>query len=107
MKRLRNWKLYRNPANILMLCMTLAFVVILLCPLAALFSKAFLTASGDFAGLENYVKYFSTPALSVSIKNTMAVSCAAAVLGTLLGFLYAYGLTRTGIKGKTFFAMWR
>ena len=103
MKRIRDWKLYRNPGNILMFCMTLAFVVILICPLFALFSKAFLTASGEFAGLENYMKYFSTPALSVSVKNTMVVSLAAAVMGTLLGFLYAYGLTRTGIKGKTFF----
>lgn len=103
MKRIRDWKLYRNPGNILMFFMTLAFVVILICPLFALFSKAFLTASGEFAGLENYMKYFSTPALSVSVKNTMVVSLAAAVMGTLLGFLYAYGLTRTGIKGKTFF----
>ncbi|HJB34808.1 MAG TPA: putative 2-aminoethylphosphonate ABC transporter permease subunit [Candidatus Blautia merdipullorum] len=103
MKRIRDWELYRNPGNILMFFMTLAFVVILICPLFALFSKAFLTASGDFAGLENYMKYFSTPALSVSVKNTMVVSLAAAVMGTLLGFLYAYGLTRTGIKGKTFF----
>lgn len=103
MKKVRDWKLYRNPANIFMLCMTLIFVVILICPLFSLFSKAFLSASGEFAGLENYIKYFSTPALSVSIKNTMVVSCVAAVLGTLLGFLYAYGLTRTNIKGKTFF----
>ena len=55
MKRIRDWKLYRNPGNILMFCMTLAFVVILICPLFALFSKAFLTASGEFAGLENYM----------------------------------------------------
>ena len=80
MKRIRDWKLYRNPGNILMFCMTLAFVVILICPLFALFSKAFLTASGEFAGLENYMKYFSTPALSVSVKNTMVVSLAAAVM---------------------------
>ncbi|HIX30066.1 MAG TPA: putative 2-aminoethylphosphonate ABC transporter permease subunit [Candidatus Blautia stercoravium] len=103
MKKISVQKLHGNPADILMLCMTLAFVVVLLCPLAALFSKAFLTASGEFAGLENYIRYFSTPALSVSIQNTMVVSCGSAVLGTLLGFLYAYGLTRTGIKGKTFF----
>ena len=54
----------------------------------------------DFA---NYAEYFSTPALSVSIGNTITVSVASAVLGTLLGFVYAYGVTRTNIKGKRFF----
>lgn len=103
MKKMRVRKLHGNPGDVLMLCMTLAFVVVLLCPLIALFSKAFLSDSGEFAGLANYIRYFSTPALSVSIQNTMVVSCWSAVLGTLLGFLYAYGLTRTDIRGKTFF----
>lgn len=92
-----------RPANFLMLILTLTFVVILIFPLFSLFSKAFLNASGEFAGLENYIEYFSSPSLSVSIKNTLVISCTAAVFGTLLGFLYAYGLTRTGIGGKTFF----
>ncbi|MGI6007665.1 MAG: putative 2-aminoethylphosphonate ABC transporter permease subunit [Ruminococcus sp.] len=99
----KQWKLQISPANITILIMTLVFVVILICPLFSLFSKAFLDASGKFVGLENYMEYFSTPSLSVSVKNTLTVSCVAAVFGTLLGFLYAYGLTRTNMKGKTFF----
>lgn len=83
--------------------MTLVFVILLLFPLYSLFSKAFLNADGSFAGLANYVKYFSTPALSVSIGNTVTVSVISAVLGTALGFAYAYGITRTNIRGKTFF----
>ncbi len=83
--------------------MTLIFVILLLFPLYSLFSKAFLNADGSFAGLANYVKYFSTPALSVSIGNTVTVSVISAVLGTALGFAYAYGITRTNIRGKTFF----
>ena len=92
-----------QPVNLIMLGMTFVFVVILIFPLITLFSKAFLTAGGDFAGLSNYIKYFSTPSLTVSIKNTAFVSSVSAVMGTLLGFLYAYGLTRTNIKGKSFF----
>lgn len=92
-----------RPANLTVLLLTLIFLVILICPLISLFSKAFLDSAGQFIGFSNYVEYFSTPALSVSVKNTLVVSCIAAVISTLLGFLYAYGLTRTSIKGKTFF----
>ncbi len=92
-----------KPANIGLFVMTLVFIIILIGPLFSLFSKAFLTASGEFAGFSNYIKYFSTPSLSVSVINTLTVSATAAVFGTLFGFLYAYGLARTKIKGKTFF----
>lgn len=92
-----------RPSSIGMGAMTLLFVVILLFPLYSLFSKAFLNADGTFAGLSNYTKYFSTPSLSVSIGNTVTVSVISAVLGTTLGFAYAYGMTRTQIRGKTFF----
>lgn len=90
-------------SSLLMGALTLCFVVILLFPLYSLFSKAFLHADGSFAGLSNYIDYFSTPSLSVSIGNTVTVSVVSAVLGTTLGFAYAYGLTRTGLRGKTFF----
>lgn len=99
----KRWKIRLSSADTAVCAMTLVFVIILICPLFSLFSKAFLDASGEFVGLKNYIEYFSTPSLSVSVKNTLIVSCAAAVLGTLLGFLYAYGLTRTNLKGKTFF----
>lgn len=102
MRKNNVWGRYLRPANLAVLFLTLIFLVILICPLVSLFSKAFLDSAGKFVGPGNYVKYFSTPALSVSVKNTLAVSCIAAVISTLLGFLYAYGLTRTGIKGKTF-----
>ncbi len=102
MKRLNTGKGLR-PASVTMTVMTLCFVIILVCPIYSLFSKAFLNADGSFAGFANYAEYFSTPALSVSIGNTITVSVASAVLGTLLGFVYAYGVTRTNIKGKRFF----
>lgn len=92
-----------SPANLGMTAMTIIFVVILIFPLYSLFSKAFLDSAGNFAGLENYIKYFSTPSLSVSIGNTAYVSVVSAFFGTLIGFCYAYGITRTNIKGKVFF----
>lgn len=92
-----------RPATLGMGVMTAFYAVVLLLPLYSLFSKAFLNPDGSFAGLANYVEYFSTPALSVSIRNTVVVSVVSALLGTALGFAYAYGLTRTQIRGKVFF----
>lgn len=92
-----------KPVNVTMAVMTMCFVIILVCPLYSLFSKAFLAADGSFAGLENYIEYFSTPSLSVSIGNTINISVSSALISTVLGFVYAYGVTRTNIRGKQFF----
>ena len=89
--------------NIVMGLMTICFVIVLICPLYSLFSKAFISADGTFVGLGNYAEYFSTPTLSVSIGNTIYISVFTAIVSTLIGFVYAYGVTRTNIKGKQFF----
>ena len=78
MKKKRRGKEGLLPVNLIMLCMTAVFVIVLLFPLFCLLSKAFFTVTGEFAGFQNYVKYFSTPALTVSIKNTMVVSSVSA-----------------------------
>jgi iron(III) transport system permease protein len=78
------------------------FTITFIFPLGTLFSKAF-TASGKFAALANYRKYFSTPALSVSVWNTVFISLVTTAFSSLFGFLYAYAVTRTAIPGKTFF----
>jgi iron(III) transport system permease protein len=88
---------------LVLLALLLVFSVILIAPLIALFSKAFLTTSGDWAGLANYAKYFSTPSLSVSVLNTIDISLVSTVVATVLGFCYAYALTRTRVFAKTFF----
>lgn len=62
-----------------------------------------MTASGEWAGLANYAKYFSTPSLSVSIVNTIDISLWSTMFSVIFGFLYAYALTRTRMFGKAFF----
>ncbi|MCL1909389.1 MAG: putative 2-aminoethylphosphonate ABC transporter permease subunit [Kiritimatiellaeota bacterium] len=81
----------------------LAFTVVLICPLFALFSKAFLDSSGNFASFGNYAKYFKTPTLSASVLNTIDISLWSTLFSASFGFLYAFAITRTRIKGKTFF----
>lgn len=93
-----------NPAqHILMLILTCAFFTFMVFPMFCLFIKAFQNSSGSFVGLDNYVKYFSQPALSYSVLNTLDVSLTTAMISTLLGFAYAYALKRTNIPLKRLF----
>ena len=44
------------------------------CRSASLLSKSFESADGDFVGLANYVRYFSTPALVASLWNSLWIA---------------------------------
>jgi len=90
-------------AGLLFAALTAFFLLIMAAPLCSLFVKAFMSQDGAFVGLANYAKYFSTPALSVSIFNTLEVSLIVAACASVLGFLYAYALTRTNIAFKRAF----
>ncbi|WP_414854633.1 putative 2-aminoethylphosphonate ABC transporter permease subunit [Brevibacillus sp. IT-7CA2] len=74
-----------------------------LLPLGQLFSKAFYNKSGQFIGLDNFVTYFSTPALAGSLNNTLYISAMTTLIAVTLAFLFAYALTRSGIRGKQVF----
>lgn len=87
----------------LIVIMFLWFIVFLICPLIMIFSKVFLGDEGQFIGLENFKKYFSTPALFSSISHSLEVSIVTTIISVVLAFIFAYGLTRTAMKGKTFF----
>src|SRR5262245_56201201 len=70
-------------------------IVTLALPLWALLSKSFQNANGEFIGLANYVRYFSTPTLFGSIFNSDGVAIATTVIVIPLAFGYAYALTRS------------
>ncbi|GAB1531598.1 MULTISPECIES: putative 2-aminoethylphosphonate ABC transporter permease subunit [Brevibacillus] len=74
-----------------------------LLPLGQLFSKAFYNKNGQFIGLDNFVTYFSTPALAGSLNNTLYISWMTTLIAVTLAFLFAYALTRSGIRGKRVF----
>ncbi|GHU76396.1 phosphonate ABC transporter permease [Clostridia bacterium] len=103
-KALRGYISELRPAQLAVLLVCLAaFTVVLIMPLTALFSKAFADRDGAFAGLDNYIRYFRTPALSVSVWNTVDISLSSTLFSVSFGFLYAYALTRTRIRFKVFF----
>jgi iron(III) transport system permease protein len=79
--------------------------VFLAWPMAQVVWRSLLDNAGRFVGLANYVRYVSTPAVAVSITNSLAVACLAMVLTVTLAFVYAYALTRTRIPGRGAFRL--
>jgi len=93
-----------NPGQLTVLLLMLAvFVVIMVLPLFALFARAFQNNAGDFIGFGNYIAYFDNPALLQSLLNTIDVSLSTTIVSVILGFLFAYGVTRTNMRFKRFF----
>ena len=72
-------------------------------PLWALLSKSFQDAQGQFIGLANYIRYFSTPTLYGSIINSVGVAIVTTVIVIPLAFTYAYALTRSRMPFKGLF----
>lgn len=72
-------------------------------PLAQIVGKSLHDGAGIWIGLDNFRTYFSNPAMSRSLWNSIQVSAVTTVLSVTLGFLFAYALTRTDIPGKGFF----
>jgi iron(III) transport system permease protein len=78
-------------------------VIFILLPLYQLLSRSFLDQAGHFVGLANYVTYFTTPALSASLYNSLYISLTSMVITVTLAFTFAYALTRTTIPSKSLF----
>ncbi len=71
-------------------------------PLWALLSKSF-ENRGEFVGLANYIRYFSTPALFASVWNSFYVAMVTTAIVLPLAFIYAYALTRSDMRWKGLF----
>ncbi|MFN5965499.1 MAG: ABC transporter permease subunit, partial [Pseudanabaena sp.] len=82
---------------------TLWLLVGVLLPLYPMLIRSFQDTEGQWIGLANYIRYFQTPALSVSIFNTFYIAILSSAISVVLGFIYAYALTRTAMFGKPIF----
>ncbi len=74
--------------------------VFFLAPLATILAKSLQDRSGEWIGLANFTQYFSTPALAQSVWNSLWVSVLVTAIVIPLAFAFAYGLTRSCIRGK-------
>jgi iron(III) transport system permease protein len=72
-------------------------------PLWTLLSKSFQNSDGQFVGLANYIRYFSTPALFNSIFNSLWVAIISTLIVIPLAFIYAFALTRSRMPFKGLF----
>ena len=78
-------------------------LVSLVLPLSTLLFKSFEDAQGAWVGLDNYARYFETPALTDSLWNSLWVSGLVAVITLSLAYVYAFALTRSAMPGKSVF----
>ncbi len=86
---------------ILLTCAWLLVVVVL--PVVQLVAKSLQDSQGGFVGLANYVAYFKNPALSNSLANSLYVSASTTLISVVLGFIFAFALTRSRIPGRGIF----
>ena len=92
---------YALRIGLLTLICFLSILVIL--PLYSLLSKSLEDMDGNFVGLQNFHEYFQTPALLISITNSLSVAFFTALIVLVLAFIYAYALTRTKMPFRLFY----
>lgn len=83
----------------------LFLILFVIWPLYSMLIKSVENKDGEFIGLQNYAEYFSTPALTYSIQNSLSVALIATLVVSLVAFIYAYALTRTCLPAKGFFRL--
>lgn len=96
----RNLSKDQKLQNICIFFMIFCLIIGIVLPLSQLFTKAFKDNDGQYAGLYNFIKYFSSPHLFSSINNTFFISSYTTIVSVTLGFFYAYALSRTNMKFK-------
>ncbi len=84
----------------LMVLIALCLALFLIYPLIKTILRSFQDRSGQFVGFANYQTYFSSPALSSSLQHSLYIATMTALITVGLGFIFAYSLTRTTMRGK-------
>ncbi|MCM3112728.1 putative 2-aminoethylphosphonate ABC transporter permease subunit [Lederbergia lenta] len=77
-----------------------SFVILLILPVLSLFSEAVKNPDGTWAGFGQIVNYFKNPALLQSIQHSLTIASWTTVCALSLGFLYAFTISRTNVKGR-------
>lgn len=88
---------------VLLVLGTLFLLVGVVFPLYSMIVRSWQDGDSKWVGLANYAKYVSTPALVASLINTFWMASITALISVVLGFVYAYALTRTAMPGKFIF----
>ncbi len=84
---------------------TLWLLIGVVLPLMPILSRSFLDKTGKWVGLDNYIQYLTTPALAVSLTNSLYVAIASTFICVILAFIFAYAIARTCMIGKGVFRL--
>ncbi|MFI4929346.1 MAG: putative 2-aminoethylphosphonate ABC transporter permease subunit [Burkholderiales bacterium] len=88
-------------AHVVLVLVALALLAFLASPLTAILQQSLQDAQGHFAGLANFIAYAKTPALLVSLWNSVWVSAVVTLFTIPAAFGFAYALTRSRMRFKT------
>jgi iron(III) transport system permease protein len=88
----------------LLIWLALAWLLLgVVAPMLLLVQRSLSDRDGRWVGLANFRRYFSTPALSLSLTNSLNVAVTTTLVAVSMAFGYAYALTRTRMPGKPYF----
>jgi len=90
-------------AHVLLAGIALALLAFLAGPLLAVLRQSVEDAQGRFLGLDNFFAYFQTPALAVSLWNSIWVSLAVTAVVVPTAFAFAYAIARSCLPMKGVF----
>ena len=91
--------------RVVLVVLTFWLLFTVLLPLGALLIKSVEGPKGEFVGFANFAQYFSNPALTASITNSIWIALVSTVICVVLSFVFAYGLTRTCMPGRGVFKL--
>jgi len=95
--------LLKNPTVLVMVILIfIALFTFIVYPLIKVLQTSFSDNSGNFS-LEVYKTVFKSGYIRQGFYNSILVAVLTAVIGTFLGFLYAYAINRAGLPFKRFF----
>ena len=79
-------------------------LVFLTVPLLMILARSAEDRDGRFVGLANFVRYFQSSSVSVSVTNSLSFAAMTTVVTVPLAFLFAYAIQRSRIPAK---GLWR
>lgn len=86
-----------------LLLLLVFLTVFVLLPLGTVFLRSLYDRQDVFVGAANYIAFLSSPALARSIGNSLTVALLTTAITVTLAFLFAFAITRTGMRGKALF----
>ncbi|UOQ43305.1 putative 2-aminoethylphosphonate ABC transporter permease subunit [Halobacillus salinarum] len=89
--------------RLLIILMLSGLLIAIVLPFSELLIRALQNKQGEFAGLLNFADYFTSPSLFISAVHTIMISTLTMGISVVAAFLFAYGIERTKVKGKSFF----